>query len=288
MRGHPSGHDGDVLPPDPAAFDPEIHIGALETAGLIDAQLAARLRQAADERRIAAPPLVPEPPGAPAGAVLRGPTSTGSFFGPSVTVGEMFAYLGVGFLLGAWTAFLARVSDTSDRDAILTGGTAVAAIALFGLGIVLARGDRRRRRGAGAAFLVTTALAAGAAAFLVQLDFLINTLQGAAPGILIAGVAVAVALGLRCLLPAVSTQFGLVFALTGLGGAVLRGSRSSSTRPISVGGSRQIPRSRPPSRSASCCSPVAGGCSWPSGSGSSDCSRREPSRRTAPRPVGRP
>lgn len=210
-----------MLPPDPAAFDPEVHIGALEKAGLIDAQLAARLRLAAGHGESAAPLAVPEAPGAPSAAAPHGPASTGSFFGPGVTVGEMFAYLGVGFLLGAWTAFLARVAGTDDRDAILTGGTAVAAVAMFGLGVVLAGGDRRRRRGAGVAFLVTTALAAGAAGFLVQLDFLRNTLQGAAPGILIAGVAVAVAIGLRRLLPAVSTQSGLVFALTGLAAAVL-------------------------------------------------------------------
>ncbi|HEX7472368.1 MAG TPA: hypothetical protein VF323_04745 [Candidatus Limnocylindrales bacterium] len=201
--------------------DPEVHIAALERAGVIDAALAARLREAAAGAPLAPSPTDPDARTTPSVGARPGPTSAGSFFGPSVTVGEMFAYLGVAFLLGAWTAFLARVAGTTDRNAILTGGTTVAALAMFGLGVVLARGDPRRRRGAGVAFIATTSLAATAAAFLVQLDFLVNTLQDQAPGILIAGVAVAVAVGLRRLLPAVSTQLGLLGALTGLAAAIL-------------------------------------------------------------------
>ena len=54
---------------------------------------------------------------------------------------------------------------------------------MFGLGVLLLRGDRRRRRGAGVAFLVTTFLAAGSAGYFVQLDFLRNALPDQAPGI---------------------------------------------------------------------------------------------------------
>jgi hypothetical protein len=152
----------------------------------------------------------------------RGPTAAGSYFGPRVEIGEVFAYLVTTLLLGAWIVFLGRAADgAADREAILTGGLTLAALALFGLGSFLASGNRRRRRGAGIAFLAATTMAAGAAAFLVQLDFLRNTLQEEAPGVLIAVVAVIVAVSLRAVLPAVITQLGLLVALTGLAGAVL-------------------------------------------------------------------
>lgn len=192
--------------------DPEVHIAALEAAGLIDAPLAARLRTQAAV-----------PTGTPANQV---PTSTiagaaTSFFGPSITVVELFAYLGAAFVLGGWTAFIGTLSTTSHPTDFMTGALALSALIMFGLGLFLARGDRRRRRGAGVAFLVTTILAAGSAAYFVQLDFLRNTLQDQAPGILIAAVAVLVAAGLRRALPAVATQVGLVLSIAALGGAVL-------------------------------------------------------------------
>jgi hypothetical protein len=95
------------------------------------------------------------------------------------------------------------------------------AVVMFGLGLLLSRGDSRRRRGAGVAFVTATVLAAGAGEFLVQMDFLRNTLQGQAPGILIGIIVVLVASALRRLLAAVTTQFGLVLALAGLAGAIL-------------------------------------------------------------------
>jgi hypothetical protein len=194
-----------------------VHIAAWEAEGLIDAQLAARLRQSVegdpDEARTTAPD-----PGTPVMARAgRGPTSLGSFFGPTVTIGEMFGYLGVAFLLGAWTAFLARIAGTSDRDAILTAGTAVAAIVMAALGRFLMNGDARRRRAAGVAFLAAVGLIAGAAEFLVQL----LGVQGAVTGIVVALLTVAAAVLLRLVLPAVTTQLGLVGGLTGLAVAVM-------------------------------------------------------------------
>lgn len=203
--------------------EPIVHINAWEAAGLIDAPLAERLRQAVagTSGEMALP--VPEAGMAVADGTGKNPTSAGSFFGPSVTIGEMFGYLGAAFLVGAWIAFLGNVAQpgNANREAILTGGLTLAALVLFGLGVFLAGGDGRRRRGAGIVFVMTTTLAAGAAAFFVQLDFLINRLQGQAPGILITIVAVAVAASLRRLLPAVTTQFGLIAALAGLAGAIL-------------------------------------------------------------------
>jgi hypothetical protein len=199
--------------------DPEVHIAALEAAGLIDATLAAQLRAAAAATSGAGSSVAAATPSGPGPA--PGPGSGTSFFGPAITVGELFAYLGGAFLLGGWIAFIASLSTTSHPTDVMTGALALSALVTFGLGLFLARGDRRRRRGAGVAFLVTTFLAAGSAAYLVQLDFLINTLQGQAPGVLIALVAVVVAAGLRRVLPAVATQVGLVLTLTGLAGAIL-------------------------------------------------------------------
>ena len=186
--------------------DAEVHIAALEAAGLIDGPLAARLREAAAGADESTPP---------------GSDDGGSFLGPSITVGELFAYLGAAFVLGGWIAFIANLSTTSHPTEILTGAMALSALVTFGLGLVLARGDSRRRRAAGVAFLATTILAAGSAAYLVQMDFLRNTLQDQAPGVLIAVVTVVVAALLRRVLPAVATQVGLVLSLAELGGAIL-------------------------------------------------------------------
>ena len=201
-----------------ARDDAEVHIAALESAGLIDAALAARLRAAAlalPGAQVAQPLPGPEPGG-----------TVGSFFGPVVTITELFGYLGALFLFGGWLAFIGNLSQTSHPTEVIAGGLALSALVMFGLGLALARGDPRRRRGAGVAFLATTFLAAGSAAYVVQMDFLRNTLQDQAPGILIALVAVVVAAALRRVLPAVATQVGLVVSLSGLAGAILSWVRS--------------------------------------------------------------
>jgi hypothetical protein len=199
--------------------DPAVHIAAWEAEGLIDAPLALRLRQSierndGDTRMTAVEPAAATGVSARAG---RSPTSLGSFLGPTVTIGEMFGYLGVAFLLGAWTAFIVRIAGTTDRDAILTAGTGGAAIAMAALGRFLMNGDDRRRRAAGAAFLVAIVLVAGAAEFLVQL----MSLHGPVTGIVVGLLAVAAAVVLRLGLPAVTTQLGLIGTLTGLAVAVM-------------------------------------------------------------------
>jgi hypothetical protein len=205
--------------------DPEVHIVAWEAAGLIDAPLAARLRAAS-----AAP--VAEVP-----AVTRS-TSAGSFFGPVVTIGEVFAYLGLSFLLGAWLAFLSSVTQPRighREEVIMTGGLGMglAALGLVGLGLFLKRGDSRRRRGAGVAFAAATVLVAGSGEYLVQMQFLIDRLQGVVPAVLVAAIATAAALVLRRLLPAVTTQLALLGWLTGLAGVVLLWIESLASYPIS-------------------------------------------------------
>ncbi len=201
--------------------DPAVHIAAWEAEGVIDAGLAARLRAAAASSMGAPPVGGATADAASVGPVDVGPARTtatfGSFFGPSVTIGEMFGYLGVAFLLGAWTAFLARIAGTTDRDAILTGGTLLAAIVTAGLGVVLMAGDARRRRAAGVAFLASTVLVAGTGAFLVQL----LSLQGPSTGILVAGLTLVAAIIFRFRLAAVTTQVGLIGALIGLAAAIM-------------------------------------------------------------------
>jgi hypothetical protein len=194
--------------------DPEEHIAAWEAAGLIDAPLAARLRAASAVAEVASVAEVP--------AMAR-PTSAGSFFGPVVTIGEVFAYLGLGFLLGAWVAFLTNVAELGNghREAIMTGGLGLAALVMVGLGLILKRGDSRRRRAAGVAFVVATVLAAVSGEYLVQTSYLRNALQNTVPAVLVLAIATALALVLRRLLPAVTTQFALLGWLTGLSGGVL-------------------------------------------------------------------
>lgn len=145
----------------------------------------------------------------------------GDLLGPGPAIIELVAYLGVGVLLGAWIALIGLLAREPYREVTLYGGLTLAAVAMFGLGRTLAGGDRRARRGAGVAFVAVTLLAAGAGEFLVQADFLRNRLQWEAPGVLVALIAVAVAVGLRRALPAVATQFGLLAALTALADATL-------------------------------------------------------------------
>jgi hypothetical protein len=188
---------------------PVVHVS--EASSLSDAKLVERLRKTVGPAAGTAPRTSPNP------------TSGGSFFGPSVTIGEVLAYLAAAFLLGAWIVLLANAAESGagHREAIMTGGLGLAALALIGLGLFLKRGDSRRRRGAGVAFAVATVLAAGAGEYLVQTSYLRNALQDAVPAALVAAIAVAVALVLRRLLPALITQFALLAWLTALAGVVL-------------------------------------------------------------------
>jgi hypothetical protein len=205
--------------------DPDVHIAEWQAAGLIDSALAQTLRNAAGDRRAPAALVGPGSPG-----------SIGSFFGPTPTIGEVFAYLGAGFLLGAWIFFLGSVlSAGSDREAVVAGGLGLATLVMAGLGFYLAKREDDRRRAAGVAFVVATVLAAGAAAFVGQLDFLRNALQGAAPGVMIALVAVVTATVFERYLPAVTTQFGVLVAATALAGTMLQWLQAFVV-PVDLGG----------------------------------------------------
>ncbi len=187
-------------------------------AGLIDAETAARLTAAEASRGDGqrTPASVDAKESAARSAALA------DVFGPGPTIAEMFAYLGAGFLLAAWTSFVTRLTGDGSNLSQVAGGLMVAAAVLTGLGLVLRRGDDRRRRGAGVAFVVATAYAAAAAAgFINGLD------PGGPTGSLVVSiVAIGVAAAFRFLHPALLTQFGILVSVSAFGGLLLDWLRS--------------------------------------------------------------
>lgn len=192
-------------------------IAAWEAAGLIDAATAERLRaaEAAQSRREAGDtqPVESAPP------ARRGPSSVASVFGPGVTIGEMFAYLGGAFLLGAFETFVVRSSAGIEGRSFLTLtiGMAVAAVALTACGLFLRRGDARRHRAAGVVFaLAVVHIAAAVAAGAEGSGF-----RWPAVGAIGAGVATLAAIGYRLLHPSLLTQGALLASLTTFAGLLL-------------------------------------------------------------------
>ena len=191
-------------------------IAAWEAAGLIDAATSERLR-AAEATRSSHEVGDERAPDATV-AARRGPSSVASIFGPGITIGEMFAYLGGVFLLGAYETFIFRAAGSVDRGSLtITVGMALAALALTLSGVVLRTGDARRRRAAGVVFAlavvhVGAAVAAGA--------------EGAgfgwpAIGVVAGAVATLAAFGYRLLHPSLLTQVALLASLTSFAGATL-------------------------------------------------------------------
>ncbi|HET7703050.1 MAG TPA: hypothetical protein VFK35_06605 [Candidatus Limnocylindrales bacterium] len=200
--------------------DVQERIDGWERAGLIDAETAQRLRtdEAAREGDAGGKEAVPAPiPVRSASAEKPRGLAFASVFGPGVSVGEMFAYLGTGFLLGAWTAFVIRISGDSADSTLVGVGFGIVAVALTVLGITLRSGDDRRRRAAGAAFLVGTGFAASAAAAFASRW----SMDGPLVAVVVGLIAVLVAGAFRRIHPALLTEFGLILSVTGFGAAVL-------------------------------------------------------------------
>ncbi len=193
-------------------------ITAWEDAGLIDPATAARLRLAEAERA-AERPAAGEPAPAPSTqSQQRGPSSLAAIFGPGVMIGEMFAYLGGAFLLGAYETFLFRPAGPDGRPyvSIMIGGTA-ATIVLAVLGAFLRRGDARRRRAAGVMFalaVIHIGAAATAAASAAAIDW-------PAAGAIGAAAATLAAVGFRLRHPSMLTQVALLASITSLAGMLL-------------------------------------------------------------------
>jgi len=179
-----------------------VHIAQWEAAGLIDRDTADRLRAATtsgDEDAGSHDPVR---------------SAAGELFGPSVTVPEVFGYLGTAFLLGAWSAWAGRAS--------VDGGIAfgvlalIAAAALVGLGAFLRRRDERASRAAGVAFLAATAYVGVGMAGITG-----SAISDAASFVVGAASALLVAVILRRLHPALLTQAGVLGAIVALAQAVL-------------------------------------------------------------------
>ena len=191
-------------------------ISAWEAAGLIDPATAARLRLAeadALEDDPDAGPVVAEPPSS-----RPAPSSFGSVFGPSLSIGEMFGYVGGAFLLGAYETFVIRVAGFGEgSQLLLTIAWAAAAAALIVAGLTLMDGDARRRRAAGVLFAIAVLHAGAAGAALAAAA----AWNWPAPSVLGAVVATFTAIGLRRLHASMMTQLALLVSLTVLAAVVL-------------------------------------------------------------------
>lgn len=183
------------------------HIAAWEAAGVIDRATADRLRAA--EGGPAA--------GLPDETITRGPvvhprSAASAMFGPSVTISEVFAYLGVAFLLGAWSSFMSRTSGTTDPEMAVGAMALIAAAVLAGIGLRLRRGDERASRAAGVAFvLVATYVGTAAVSFSTAAG-----LDWPASGVVGSAAALATAVVVRIVHPSVLTQVGVLGSITGL------------------------------------------------------------------------
>jgi hypothetical protein len=181
------------------------HIAGWEAAGLIDRETADRLRAASDSSGVR---------DMPASNTTGHPRSAAAaLFGPSVTISEVFAYLGGAFLLAAWSSFMAR-SEQGGEAGVVLGAMALLAAGVLGvIGLRLMGGGERASRASGVAFLlVSTYVATAAAAFgnAVGLDWPALGVVGSVAGL-------ATAIALRVLHPAALTQVGVLAWLTGLG-----------------------------------------------------------------------
>ena len=203
------------------------HIAAWEAAGLIDAETAARLR---------AHPL----DGSTTATAERsrsasehggdGGTTVAAIFGPNVSIGEMFGYLGGAFLLAAWAAFVGRVAGGDRADLVVAVGAGIAALVVAGLGRFLRGRGVRERRAAGVAFAVAASSVAACVGSLTvagQLDPLIGTIVAA-----LAGLAASVAA--RLVLPSVVTQAAVLTWLTALAASILAWLNATISPPSGV------------------------------------------------------
>ena len=88
-------------------------------------------------------------------------------FGPSVSIAEVFTYLGGAFLLAAWGAFMARIAGTADDPGILLGFMSLlAAGVLVAIGLRLVVGTSgHRARPASRCILAVTYVGGAMAAF---------------------------------------------------------------------------------------------------------------------------
>ncbi len=185
------------------------HIAGWQAAGLLDAETADRLRAAATTE----PDHPVEPP-----ATAATQSAASRMFGPSVQIPEVFGYLGGGFVVAAWSAFMATTAATTDDPGIILGVLGLlAAGVLTALGIRLGVGDARSSRAAGVVLLTALAFVAAAAFSLLSEGGVETRLAG----VMVSAVVVMVSVVYRMIHPSVLTQVGILAALTALAGSFL-------------------------------------------------------------------
>lgn len=207
--------------------DVSAHIESWLEAGLIDEATAARLRAAEAVAHGAQAPgrAAPRSAALQAAPVLADPGSAASVIGPTVSIGELFGYLGGAFLLGAWSALVSQLGDGSELSYGL--GAALAALGVAVVGLALGRTDPRRSRAAGVCFLTSTVLVVGAGLALAESVGIEGPVAWLVAGVL--GTAVGVVFRWRH--PALLTQLALLVSLTVLAVAGLQWVSDTISRP---------------------------------------------------------
>jgi hypothetical protein len=185
--------------------DTQEHVTAWRAAGLIDAATADRI--------ITFESSTPVSP-----THERAVSPFNAMFGPSLTIGEVFSYLGAFFVLAASDAFLARLAGPApSNDWTLVIGTAIQTAVLLGIGMRLRSGDRRRSRAAGLMFLTATVhagVSGGLAAGAIGLEWPVSGVVGSITAL---GVGVVT----RIIHPGLLTQAAVLGAVTSLAGSAL-------------------------------------------------------------------
>src|SRR6185295_3440851 len=121
-------------------------IDAWQAAGLIDEATAGRLRTAENT----APAARDTREGNPLQAV-------GALFGPPVTIVELFAYVGAGFLLAAWHVLTPNADFSEAPNVVdLSIRWLVPAVAFTVIGLIGRSGSPQMGRAAGVAFAIAT------------------------------------------------------------------------------------------------------------------------------------
>lgn len=197
--------------------DVQARIDAWERDGLIDGATAGRLRQAEATASALASTQPVDPPPVVASPSRRGRIELGPAGEPAVSAGEMFAWLGVIFVLAAWTTFVTRLAGENLGSTIVAGGFAIAAVGLLVFGVVLRSGSARRRRAAGPALVVAAAYVAAAAAPIVNDAFTDTQVRV----LLVAIIALAATAAARRIQPGLATQLGVLIAITTAGAALI-------------------------------------------------------------------
>ena len=172
-------------------------IDAWQAAGLIDEATAERLRTAEN----AAPAARDPREGNPMQAV-------GALFGPPVTIVELFAYVGAGFLLAAWHVLTPNADFNEAPNVVdLSIRWLVPAVAFAVIGLIGRSGSPQMGRAAGVAFAIATIHVYGLFEGILRPGYLDVTEVG------VAGLTVLTALAFRRLHPSVLTQLTLLGAL---------------------------------------------------------------------------